>query len=68
MVFQTKHTWIKATRKGNYLYQNLINVKKVNKFSPESKETQKVHTRGHRQGARSTKPATEEEDEEEGKY
>ena len=45
-VFPTKNTWLEAIRKGNYLSWPLINVKNVNKFLPESEETQKGHTRG----------------------
>ena len=46
----TKRTWIKAIRKGNYLSWPLINVKNVNKFVPESEETQKGHMRDQHQG------------------
>ena len=61
--FPTKRTWLQAIRKGNYLSWPLVSVKNVNKFFPESEETQKGHMRGQRQGVRSTKPATEKEDE-----
>ena len=41
-----------------------MNVRNINKFFPESEETQKGRMWGQRQGFRSTKPATEEEEEE----
>ena len=34
--FPNKCTWLKATRKGNYLSWPFINIKNVSKFSPES--------------------------------
>ena len=40
--FPGKETWLKATRKGNYLTWPLVTVKSVNNFS-ESKEMQKGH-------------------------
>ena len=51
----TKATWLKATRKGIYLSWTLVNVKNVNKYFPESEETQKGHMKYQRQGVRSTK-------------
>ena len=54
--FPTKRTWFEAIWKENYLSWPLVNVKNVNKFFPESEETQKGHMRGQRQGVRSTKP------------
>ena len=42
----TKRTWLKAIRNGSYLNWPLITVKNVNKFFPESDETQKGHMRG----------------------
>ncbi len=53
----TKASWLKAICKGNYLSWPLINVKNVAKYFPESKETQKGHMRGQRQGVRSMKVA-----------
>ena len=41
--FPTKASWLKAICKGNYLSWQLINVKNVAKYVPESKETQKGH-------------------------
>ena len=41
--FPTKATWIKAIRNGAYIPWPLINVKNVNKYFPESEETQKGH-------------------------
>jgi hypothetical protein len=60
--FPTKASWLKAICKGNYLSWPLINVKNVAKYFPESKETQKGHMRGQRQGVRSTKVAKPTED------
>jgi hypothetical protein len=60
--FPTKSSWLKAIRKGNYLSRPLINVKNVAKYFPESKETQKGHMHGQRQGVRSTKVAKPTED------
>ena len=53
--FPTKATWIKAIQNGSYLSWPLVNVKNVNKFFPESEETQKGHMRTQRQGVLSTK-------------
>ena len=55
--FPTKATWLKAIRAGNFLSWPLINVKNVNKYFPESEETQRGHMRSQRQGVRSTQPA-----------
>ena len=48
--FPTKSTWLKAIRKRNFLFWPLINVKNVNKYFPESEETQPGHMRSQRQG------------------
>ena len=56
--FPPKATWIKAIRNGNYLTWPLLTVKNVNKYFPESEETQKGHMRNQRQGVRSTKVKT----------
>ena len=53
--FPTKSTWIKSICKGNYLTWSLLTVKNVNKFFPESEESQKRHMRNQRQGVQSTK-------------
>ena len=50
--FPTKATLLKAIRKVNYQSWPLVNSKNVNKFFPESQETQKGHMRGKRQGKR----------------
>ena len=50
----TKATWPKAFRNGNYLSWPLVNMKNVNKFSPESEETQKGHMGRQNQCVRST--------------
>ena len=56
--FPTMASWLKAIRRGNdYLSWPLINVKKVAKFFPASKETQKGHMHGQRQGVCSTEVA-----------
>ena len=60
--FPTKTSWLKAIRKGNYLSWPLINVKNVAKYFPESKETQKGHMCGQRQGVRSTRMTEPTED------
>ena len=60
--FQTKNTWLKVIRKGNFLTWPLVNVKNVNKYFPESEETQKGHMRGQRQGVRSTKKRIKTQD------
>ena len=53
--FPKKQTWLKEICNGSYLTWPLIKVKNVNKFFPESEETQHGHMRGQRQGVRSTK-------------
>jgi hypothetical protein len=60
--FPTKAFWLKAIRKGNYLSWPIIKVKNVAKYFPKSKETQKGHIHGERQGVRSTKVAELTED------
>ena len=56
--FPSKRTCLKAIWKGKYLFWPLVDIKNVNKFFPESEETQKGHMQGQHQGVRSTKPAT----------
>ena len=53
--YPVKATWLKAIRCGNYDTWPLITVNRVNKYFPESEETQQGHMRGQRQGIRSTK-------------
>ena len=53
--YPTKATWLEYIRQGNYITWPLVNVKNVNKYFPESEETQKGHMRNQRQGVRSTK-------------
>ena len=53
--FPTKATWLKSIRKFSYLSWPLVNVNNVNKYFPESKETQKGHMKSQRQGVHSTK-------------
>jgi hypothetical protein len=60
--FPTKASWLKAICKENYLSWPLINVKNIAKYFPESKETQKGHMCGQRQGVQSTKVAKPTED------
>ena len=62
--YPTKRTWVKAIAKGNYISWPLLTVKNVNKYFPESEETQYGHMRGQRQGVRSTKVKAETEAEE----
>ena len=52
-VFPTKSTWLNAIRNRNYLTWPLINVKNMNKFFPESEETQKGHMCTQHQGVAS---------------
>ena len=51
---------MKAIHNGSYLTWPLITVENVNKFFPESDETQQGHMRGQRQGVSSTKPKKNE--------
>ena len=53
--FPTKSTWLKAIRKGNFVGWPLLTVENVNKYFPESEETQFGHLSQQRQGLRSTK-------------
>ena len=46
----TKATWIKAIQNGSNLSWPLVNVKTVNKFFPDSEETQNGHMRTQRKG------------------
>jgi hypothetical protein len=50
----TEDTWLKAIRKGNYNSWPLSDKKKVQKYFPESEETQFGHMRGQHQGVRLT--------------
>jgi hypothetical protein len=52
--FPTKATWLKAIAKGFYSTWPLLTTKNVNKYFPESEETQKGHMRQKRSGIRST--------------
>ena len=56
IVSPTRHTWVKAIRRGNFIGWPLVTVKNVNKYLPESEETVKGHMNHQRQGVRSTKP------------
>ena len=53
--YTTKETWVKAIRSGNYKSWPGINVKKVNKYYPETYKTPKGHMRQVCQSIRSTK-------------
>ena len=53
--FPTKTTWLKAIRAGNYVSWPGLTAKAVNKYFPESDETQQGHMRNVKQGIRSTK-------------
>jgi len=51
----TKTTWFKAIRNYHYNIQPLLTIKNVNKYFPESEETQQGHMWCQRQGVCSTK-------------
>jgi hypothetical protein len=53
--FPVKETWIDAIKAGNYTTWPGLNVKVVNRYFPESDETQKGHMKKQRQNVRSTK-------------
>jgi len=53
--FPTKSTWLKAIRNNNYMSWPLLTVKNVNKYFPESEETQQGHMKSQRQNVRSTR-------------
>ena len=56
--FPTKSTRLKAIHKNSYITWPHITVKNVNKYFPESEETQQGHMRGQRQNVRYTKVKT----------
>ena len=53
-----EETWLKAIGRGNYNSWPLIDTKTVQKYFPESEETQQGHMRGQRQNVQSTKQKT----------
>jgi hypothetical protein len=53
--FPVKESWKDAIKAGNYTTWPGLNVKVVNRYFPESDETQKGHMRKQRQNVRSTK-------------
>ena len=53
--FLTKRTWLKAIKKGFYSSWPGLAARAVEKYFPESKETQKCHMRSIKTGIRSTK-------------
>ena len=59
--FPVKSTLIKAINNGNLATSPGLTISNVNKFFPESDETQKGHMKQQRQGVRSTKPQNEME-------
>jgi hypothetical protein len=63
--FPPKDTWIKAIKNGHYKTWPGLTVEAVNKYFPESIETQKGHLKKQRQNVRSTKQRLEEIPEEE---
>ena len=65
--FPTKRTWLRAIKKGFYLTWPGLTAKAVEKYFPESKETQKGHMRSIKAGIRSTKKSTQQSPEEEAK-
>jgi hypothetical protein len=52
--FPVKESWIDAIKAGNYTTWPGLNVKVVNRYFPESDETQKGHMKKQRQNVRST--------------
>jgi hypothetical protein len=63
--FPPKDTWIKAIKNGHYKTWPGLTVEAVNKYFPESIETQKGHLKKQRQNVRSTKQRLDEIPEEE---
>ena len=59
--YPKKKTWLQGIRAGNYLTWPYVNVKNVNKYFPESEETEYGHMQGTRQGFRSTKIRVKQE-------
>jgi len=59
--FPVKESWIDAIKAGNYTTWPGLNVKVVNRYFPESDETQKGHMKKQRQNVRSTTTITKEE-------
>ncbi len=53
--FPVNESWIDAIKAGNYTTWLGLNVKMVNRYFPESDETQKGHMKKQRQNVRSTK-------------
>ena len=53
--FPVKDSWVDAIKAGNYTTWPGLNVKVVNRYFPESDETQKGHMKKQRQNIRSTK-------------
>ena len=56
--FPTKRTWLKAIKKEFYSSWPGLTAKAVEKYFPESEETQKGHMRSVKAGIRSTKKET----------
>eukprot|EP00956_Cyclotella_meneghiniana_P024798 scaffold50421_cov81-Cyclotella_meneghiniana.AAC.3 len=54
--YPVKSTWIKAIKAGNFVGWPLLNEKNVNKYYPETTETDKGHMNQTRKNVRSTKP------------
>jgi phosphoribosylformylglycinamidine (FGAM) synthase PurS component len=53
--YPVKSTWIKAVKAGNFVGWSLLTEKNINKYYPESEETNKGHTNQTRKNVRSTK-------------
>jgi hypothetical protein len=53
--YPVKSTWIKAIKAGNFIGWPLLTEKNVNKYYPESNETQQGHMNQARKNVRSTK-------------
>ena len=65
--FAKIYTWTKAIKSGNYLTWPFLTVKNVNKYIPESEDTQQGHMRGQLQGVQSTKVKIKIKDEDDKK-
>ena len=55
--YPVKSTWLKAIKAGNFVGWPLLNEKNVNKYYPDTDETQKGHMTQTRKNVRSTKGA-----------
>ena len=56
--YPVKSTWMKAVKAGNFVGWPLLTEKNINKYYPDTDETQKGHMNQTRKNARSTKART----------